>query len=42
LAQGLLNKQSMRIAIPIWQGRISPVFDVAGQLLAGSGLSKVV
>jgi predicted Fe-Mo cluster-binding NifX family protein len=23
----------MRIAIPIWQGRISPVFDVAGQLL---------
>jgi predicted Fe-Mo cluster-binding NifX family protein len=29
----LLNKPSMRIAIPIWQGRISPVFDVAGQLL---------
>jgi predicted Fe-Mo cluster-binding NifX family protein len=23
----------MRIAIPIWQDRISPVFDVAGQLL---------
>jgi predicted Fe-Mo cluster-binding NifX family protein len=23
----------MKIAIPIWQGRISPVFDVAGQLL---------
>ena len=23
----------MRIAIPVWQGRISPVFDVAGQLL---------
>lgn len=23
----------MRIAIPTWQGRVSPVFDVAGQLL---------
>jgi predicted Fe-Mo cluster-binding NifX family protein len=23
----------MRIAVPVWQGRISPVFDVAGQLL---------
>ena len=23
----------MIIAIPIWQGRVSPVFDVAGQLL---------
>jgi len=23
----------MKIAIPVWQGRISPVFDVAGQLL---------
>ena len=23
----------MRLAIPVWQGRISPVFDVAGQLL---------
>jgi predicted Fe-Mo cluster-binding NifX family protein len=23
----------MRIAIPVWQNRISPVFDVAGQLL---------
>lgn len=23
----------MRIAIPIWQGRVSPVFDVAGQVL---------
>jgi predicted Fe-Mo cluster-binding NifX family protein len=23
----------MKLAIPIWQGRISPVFDVAGQLL---------
>lgn len=23
----------MRVAIPIWQGRVSPVFDVAGQLL---------
>jgi len=25
--------QSMRIALPVWQDRISPVFDVAGQLL---------
>jgi predicted Fe-Mo cluster-binding NifX family protein len=24
----------MKIAVPIWQGRVSPVFDVAGQLLA--------
>ena len=24
----------MVIGIPIWQGRVSPVFDVAGQLLA--------
>jgi predicted Fe-Mo cluster-binding NifX family protein len=24
---------SMKIAIPVWQDRISPVFDVAGQLL---------
>ncbi len=23
----------MRIAVPVWQGRVSPVFDVAGQLL---------
>jgi predicted Fe-Mo cluster-binding NifX family protein len=23
----------MKIAIPVWQGRVSPVFDVAGQLL---------
>ena len=23
----------MKFAIPVWQGRISPVFDVAGQLL---------
>lgn len=23
----------MKIALPVWQGRISPVFDVAGQLL---------
>ena len=23
----------MRLAIPIWAGRVSPVFDVAGQLL---------
>lgn len=25
--------QAMRIAIPHWQGRVSPVFDVAGNLL---------
>ncbi len=23
----------MKLALPVWQGRISPVFDVAGQLL---------
>ena len=23
----------MKVAIPVWRGRISPVFDVAGQLL---------
>lgn len=23
----------MKIAVPVWQGRVSPVFDVAGQLL---------
>ncbi len=23
----------MKLAVPVWQGRISPVFDVAGQLL---------
>jgi predicted Fe-Mo cluster-binding NifX family protein len=23
----------MRVAVPVWQGRVSPVFDVAGQLL---------
>lgn len=23
----------MKLAIPVWQGRVSPVFDVAGQLL---------
>jgi predicted Fe-Mo cluster-binding NifX family protein len=23
----------MKLAIPVWQGRLSPVFDVAGQLL---------
>jgi predicted Fe-Mo cluster-binding NifX family protein len=26
-------KTIMKIAIPIWQGRVSPVFDVAGHLL---------
>lgn len=23
----------MKLAVPVWQGRVSPVFDVAGQLL---------
>jgi len=23
----------MKIAVPVWQGRVSPVFDVAGQVL---------
>ena len=23
----------MKVAVPVWQGRVSPVFDVAGQLL---------
>ncbi len=26
-------QSAMKLAIPVWQGRISPVFDVAGQLL---------
>ena len=26
-------QQTMIVAIPVWQGRVSPVFDVAGQLL---------
>ena len=29
----LLYSESMNVAIPVWQGRVSPVFDVAGQLL---------
>lgn len=33
LGTSIALKQNMKIAIPIWQGRISPVFDVAGQLL---------
>lgn len=24
---------NMKVALPVWQGRVSPVFDVAGQLL---------
>jgi predicted Fe-Mo cluster-binding NifX family protein len=28
-----VTDESMIIGIPIWQGRVSPVFDVAGQLL---------
>jgi len=27
------GRKVMRVAIPYWQGRISPVFDVAGNLL---------
>ena len=33
LARRLLSRPAMKLAIPVWQGRISPVFDVAGQLL---------
>jgi len=33
LASGVLDLWLMRIAIPQWQGRVSPVFDVAGNLL---------
>ncbi len=28
----MLFNEPMRVAIPIWQGRVSPVFDVARQL----------
>jgi predicted Fe-Mo cluster-binding NifX family protein len=33
LARQMLKGLVMRIAIPQWQGRIAPVFDVAGHLL---------
>ncbi len=33
LAWDLLNPRVMRIGIPQWQGLVSPVFDVAGNLL---------
>jgi predicted Fe-Mo cluster-binding NifX family protein len=28
-----MKTRSMKVAIPYWQGRVSPVFDVAGSLL---------
>jgi predicted Fe-Mo cluster-binding NifX family protein len=31
--QNAVYKYDMRLAIPHWQGRVSPVFDVAGSLL---------
>jgi predicted Fe-Mo cluster-binding NifX family protein len=31
--QQTLNKTSMKIAIPTWNGRVSPVFDTASRLL---------
>jgi predicted Fe-Mo cluster-binding NifX family protein len=31
--QQTLNKSTMRIAIPTWNGRVSPVFDTASRLL---------
>jgi len=33
LAWLLMGISVMKVAIPHWQGRISPVFDVAGALL---------
>jgi len=33
LAPDLMEIRSMKVAIPCWQGRVSPVFDVAGSLL---------
>jgi len=33
LAPDLMGNLSMKVAIPHWQGRVSPVFDVAGNLL---------
>jgi predicted Fe-Mo cluster-binding NifX family protein len=38
--QQSLNKTTMKIAIPTWNGRVSPVFDTASRLLvveAGDG-----
>ena len=32
----------MKVAIPHWQGRISPVFDVAGNVLVVEGLKGLV
>jgi predicted Fe-Mo cluster-binding NifX family protein len=33
LGTSIASWSAMKLAIPVWQGRISPVFDVAGQLL---------
>ena len=33
LARALLPVQTMKVAIPTWTGRVSPVFDVAKRLL---------
>ena len=33
MAWRLLNSSDMKVAIPHWQGRISPLFDAAGTLL---------
>lgn len=33
VARAMHFQETMRIAIPQWQGRVSPVFDVAGSLL---------
>jgi predicted Fe-Mo cluster-binding NifX family protein len=33
VAPDLLAIESMKVAIPYWQDRVSPVFDVAGNLL---------
>ena len=32
-ARPVLVRRAMKVAVPVWQGRVSPVFDVAGQLL---------
>ena len=33
MARHLLSMTSMRVAIPLWQGRVSPVFDEACRIL---------
>ncbi len=32
-ARRVHKSPAMRVAVPVWQGRVSPVFDVAGQLM---------